>query len=185
MEDKKIIDLFFARSELALEAVKQKYGGLCYTIALNLLSLPEDAEECVNDTYHALWNTIPPQNPSSLGAYLGRLARNIAISRHRKNTAAKRDDGITLMLSELSGCIPSGIGTEQTAEANHLTELIGIWLNSLDREDRVLFVRRYWYGYSLKEIADKTASSAVYLATRMHKLRASLKEFLEKEGVTV
>lgn len=185
MEDKKIIDLFFSRNELAIEAIGQKYGGLCMDIALNLLSNRQDAEECVSDTYHAVWNTIPPQNPASLRAFLGRLTRNIAISRFRKNTAGKRCEGLTVMLSELSECIPAASSTEQAAEGNHLTELMVSWLGGLDKEDRVLFVRRYWYGYSLKEIAEKTAGSAVYLATRMYDLRASLRAYLEKEGVTI
>ena len=185
MEDKRIIDLLFERNELALDAARQKYGGLCQSIARRLLTLPEDAEECVNDAYLALWNTIPPQNPRSLSAYIGRLARNIAISRHRKNTADKRHEGITLMLSELSECIPASADTESEAECTLVSQYIGSWLQTLDKEDRVIFLRRYWYGYSLKEIAEQTYSATPYLATRMFELRKSLRAWLEKEGVTI
>ncbi len=185
MEDNRIIDLLFARNELGLEAAKQQYGSLIKTIIRNLLTLPEDAEECENDTYHALWNTIPPQKPASLGAYIGRLARNTAISRYRKNTAETRSEAMTLMLSELSDCLPARATTESEAEGRELTRLIADWLQTLGQEDRVMFVRRYWYGYSLREIAEQTFSAAPYLATRMHNLRRSLKAYLEEEGVSI
>lgn len=183
MDDTKIVNLYFGRNELAIEATKEKYGGLCMDIAYNLLSDRQDAEECVNDTYHAVWNSIPPQKPASLKAYLGRVVRNIAISRYRKNTAGKRYDGMALMLSELSECLPSHNSTERVFEGKQLTEFITAWLRGLEQNDRAAFVQRYWYGCPLKEIADKTASSAVYHATRMYDLRKSLKEYLEKEGV--
>ena len=185
MEDKRIIDLLFERNELALDAARQKYGGMCQSIARRLLTLPEDAEECVNDAYLALWNTIPPQKPQSLSAYIGRLARNIAISRHRKNTAGKRYEGITLMLSELSECVPAAADTESEVEGVLLSRYIGSWLQTLDKADRVMFLRRYWYGYSLKEIAGQTFSATPYLASRMFELRKSLRAWLEKEGVTI
>ena len=185
MEDKRIIDLLFARNELGLEAAKQQYGSLIKTIIRNLLTLLEDAEECENDTYHALWNTIPPQKPHSLSAYMGRLARNIAVSRYRKNTAEKRSEAMTLMLSELSECLPAPRDTESEAEGRELTRLIADWLKTLGEDDRIMFVRRYWYGYSLREIAEQTFSAAPYLATRMHNLRRSLKAWLEQSGVAV
>ncbi|MBQ2865197.1 MAG: RNA polymerase sigma factor [Clostridia bacterium] len=185
MEDKRIIDLFFERSELALEAAKQKYGDLCHAVARRLLTLPEDAEECVSDTYLALWNTIPPQNPASLKAYICRLVRNAAVSRYRKNTANKRDEGITVMLSELSECVPASSTVEQEIEGIQLTEHIHNWLNTLSKDDRVVFVRRYWYGYSLREIAEQTYSALPALTTRMYNLRRSLKAYLEEEGVSI
>ncbi len=185
MEDKCIIDLLFKRDEQGLEEARQRYGSLIKTIIRNLLTLPEDAEECENDTYHALWNTIPPQKPHSLGAYMGRLARNIAVSCYRKNTAEKRSEAMTLMLSELSECVPASSTVEQEIEGRQLTEHIHNWLNTLSKDDRVMFVRRYWYGYSLREIAEQTFSAAPYLATRMHTLRRSLKAWLEQSGVAV
>jgi RNA polymerase sigma-70 factor (ECF subfamily) len=185
MEDKCIIDLLFKRDEQGLEEARQRYGSLIKTIIRNLLTLPEDAEECENDTYHALWNTIPPQKPHSLSAYMGRLARNIAVSRYRKNTAEKRSEAMTLMLSELSECLPAPATTESEAEGRELTRLIADWLKTLEEDDRIMFVRRYWYGYSLREIAEQTFSAAPYLATRMHNLRRSLKAWLEQSGVAV
>ena len=108
MEDERIIQLYNQRDEGAVQATREKYGGLCFRIALNLLSVREDAEECVNDVYFAAWRQIPPLLPASLGAFLGRVTRNLAISRYRASTAQKRDRGVGLLLSELEECLPDG-----------------------------------------------------------------------------
>ncbi len=181
MEDGEIIRLYFARDELAIDETAQKYGGFCMSIARNILTLREDAEECVNDTYHAAWQRIPPQLPDSLRAFLGRLTRNISISRYRCGHAQKRFSGMELMLSELSDCIPDCADVEQVVDGECLTELINLWLDSLPEDERGLFVRRYWYGDSVQELARDRGCTPNSMAQRMLRLRKELKAALEKE----
>ena len=107
MEDKQIIELYFQRNETAIAETANKYGAFCHKIAMNILSIREDAEECVNDTYHSVWNQIPPTNPNSFRSFLGRITRNLSISRFRTLRAQKRYAGMELMLSELEECIPT------------------------------------------------------------------------------
>ncbi len=184
MEDSRIIELFLARNEDAVTHAQTKYGAYCRHIASNLLS-KEDAEECVNDTLFAVWNAIPPAKPNDLKAYLGKTVRNLAINRYHKNHAKKRQYGMAVLLSELEDCIPSPDTTECAAENRELTAIINAWLGSLDKDDRVLFVRRYWHGVPLKELAKERRVSPNKLAQRMHRLRLSLKNALEQEGITV
>ena len=185
MEDTAIIQLFFQRAEQAIVEVQQKYGSFCRTVAMNLLQQKEDAEECVNDTWQAAWQRIPPENPRMLGAFLGRITRNLAISRFRKNTAQMRSEGLTVLLSELEHCVPSGQSTEEAVDSILLGEYISKWLESLSADDRALFLRRYWFGESLRELARETGTGEGHLAQRMYRLRLQLKNALEKEGVVL
>ena len=183
MEDTAIIQLFFQRAEQAIVEVQQKYGSFCRTVAMNLLQQKEDAEECVNDTWQAAWQRIPPENPRMLGAFLGRITRNLAISRFRKNTAQMRTEGLTVLLSELEHCVPSGQSTEEAVDSILLGEYISKWLESLSADDRALFVRRYWFGESLRELAREVGTGEGHLAQKLYRLRLQLKKELEKEGV--
>ena len=183
MEDSAIIDLFFERSEQALAEVQEKYGKFCRKLALDLLREEQDAEECVNDTWEAAWQTIPPQRPRMLGAYLGRITRNLAISRFRKNTAQMRTEGLTVLLSELEHCVPAGENTEAAVDAILLGEYISKWLETLPADDRALFVRRYWFGESLRELARAVGTGEGHLAQKLYRLRLQLKKALEEEGV--
>lgn len=183
MDDLAIIELFFQRSEQAIAEAQQKYGKFCRKLALDLLREERDAEECVNDTWQAAWQTIPPQRPRMLGAYLGRITRNLAISRFRKNTAQMRTEGLTMLLSELEQCVPSGQSTEGAVDAILLGDCISNWLESLPADDRALFLRRYWFGESLRELARAVGTGEGHLAQRMYRLRLKLKQTLEKEGV--
>ena len=185
MDDKAIITLYHNRDEAAIIETQIKYGSFCKRIAMNILQVAEDAEECVNDTYHAAWNRMPPEFPSSLSAFLGRITRNISISKFRANRAKKRYNGIELLLSELEECIPSPVKTEDALDAKELTTYISRWLNSLPSDDSALFVQRYWYGQSVQDLAGKIPCSPGKMAQRMLKLRKSLKNFLEKEGITI
>lgn len=183
MEDKQIIALYHRRSEQAIAETDAKYGALCRSIAQNILSIREDAEECVNDTYHSAWLQMPPQWPRSLQAFLGRITRNLSISRFRANHARKRYAGLELMLSELDECIPDPRDVEQIVDGRQLSTLISRWLDTLPGEERTLFIRRYWYGDSLQTLAgDRTPAQ---LAQRMYRLRRQLKTFLESEGVVL
>ena len=185
MEDNQIIELYFRRDESALAETAKKYGTFCLRIAMNVVNVQEDAEECVNDTYHTAWNQIPPTRPDSLRAFLGRIVRNFAISKYRAMHAKKRFHGLEVMLSELEECIPSLHNVEQEIEAQELTEYINIWLAGLKAEDRVLFVRRYWYGEEVRDLAKRCGVSAGKMTQRMLRLRRKLKAFLEEKGVVL
>lgn len=183
MEDQAIVQLYWDRDEEAIVQSDRKYGAFCLRLALNLLSLRQDAEECVNDTWHAAWNSIPPQRPMSLKAYLGRLTRNFSITRFRANHAQKRNAAMELMLSELSECIPDPETTESRMEYLELSSRIGYWLKTLPKEDRMLFVRRYWYGDPPKVLAQRYGITASQASQRLFRLRRDLKNLLEQEGV--
>lgn len=182
MEDSAIIELYWARDEGAITETDRKYGPLCRSLAYNILSDREDSEECVNDTWHRAWDTMPPQRPDSLRAYLGRIVRNLSISRLRRRTAQKRGDGLSLMLSELEDCVPSPHHPEQDMDARELAAAISRWLRAQKQDDRVLFVRRYWYGESVSDLAGEWTLTPNQMAKRMLRLRRSLKQTLEQEG---
>ena len=184
MEDAKIIELYNLRSELAVAETERKFGKMLFSIAMNILSNREDSEETVNDTYGKAWNNIPPEKPNLLGAWLGKITRNLSISRFRKNKAQKRS-GIEIMLSELEECIPSAENTESESENSEITFAINRWLETIGKEERIYFIRRYWYGDSVAELSARTNIPAKKLSSRLFRLRKSLKEFLEKEGITV
>ena len=185
MEDRQIIELYYAREEQAIVETDAKYGAFCRAIALNILSFKEDAEECVNDTWHAAWNRMPPDLPQSLKAFLGRITRNLSISRFRAGRAQKRYAGMEILLSELDDCVPAGNGVEETADIHELSELISKWLHNLPVEKCTLFVRRYWYGDAVKDLARIWGWTPNKMAQEMLVLRRDLKAFLEKEGVAV
>lgn len=185
MEDNQIIELYFSRDESALTETATKYGAFCLRIAMNVVNVREDAEECVNDTYHTAWNQIPPTKPDSFKAFLGRIVRNFAISKYRAMHAKKRFNGLEVMLSELEDCIPSTKSVEQEIEAKELSEYINIWLEGLKAEDRALFVRRYWYGDEIHELAKKCGVTGTQMTQRMLRLRRKLKAFLEEKGVVL
>lgn len=185
MDDRQIVALYHQRSEQAIAETDRKYGPFCRRIAINILSIQEDAEECVNDTYHAAWTRIPPDAPQSLRRFLGRITRNISISRFRANRAQKRYTGLEIMLSELDDCIPAPADVEQMVDARTLSTLISDWLDSLPAEDCTLFVRRYWYGDPVRSLAAQWGCTPNQMAQRMLRLRRGLKGFLEREGVSI
>lgn len=146
MEDKKIVDLYWLRSESAISETKTKYGKYCYTIAHNILYNIEDSEECVNDTYLRAWNSIPPHRPSMLKAFLGKITRNLALSRYKSLSAEKRNSGqVPVVLEELQDCIPGTDNTEQIIDDLALVEILNRFLGTLSPEQRKIFMRRYWY----------------------------------------
>ena len=185
MEDLQIIDLYFKRDETAISETDQKYGAFCRSIALNMLSIYEDAQECVNDTYLQAWNTIPPQRPVRFGAWLGRVVRNISINLWNKNHRQKRYAGFEQLLDELEDCIPSPATVEHQIEEQELTEVVNTWLASLPQNDRILFMRRYWNGETVNALAQESGASPANMAKRMYRLRQNLKSKLEKEGYSL
>lgn len=183
MEDFQIIELYWSRKEEAIQETDTKYGKLLSYISYNIVSNYEDSEECVNDTYGKAWDSIPPQRPNNLSAYLGRIVRNLSINRWHENHAKKRGSGADILLSELSECIPASQTVEREIEESILIDSIVKWLKGLPKEDRVLFVRRYWYGDSLEVLAGKTTPNK--LAGKLFRLRQKLKMELEREGIWI
>lgn len=182
MEDKQIIDLFWSRSENALIETRQKYNPYLKTIAMNVLGNNEDCEECLSDTYLSAWNQIPPDRPTSLSAYLGRIVRCISIDYFRKSRAQKRYSGLTMLLGELEECLPD---MTTASNDNEIGDALNSWLRYLDTEKRVLFVRRYWHGQPLNTLAKEFGISQSKLASMMLRLRKSLRDYLEKEGISI
>ena len=182
MEDKKIIELYNQRNEKAVAETANKYGKMLFSIAMNILSVKEDSEETVNDTYVKAWNNIPPQYPNSLGAWLGKVTRNLSINRFRRNKARKRS-GIEILLSELEECIPSSSDTEKETESKEITVALNRWLDMQRREDRILFLRRYWYGDSIAVLSEKADTPAKKVSSKLFRLRKNLKKYLEKEEI--
>ncbi len=185
MDDSRIIELFFLRNEEALKETEKKYGSFIHITALNITGTSEDAEECTNDTYLKLWNSIPPEKPVYFKAYVGKIVRNTALSLYRRNKASKRGSGFSVLLSELGDCLPSGVTVEDDFDGKYMSGLISEWLYTLTDENRALFIRRYWYGDSLKELSEKTGRPADKLASLFFSLRKQLKKELEGKGVNV
>ena len=183
MEDTAIVELYWARDQRAITASDEKYGGLCRSLSFHILASREDAEECVNDTWHRAWDTMPPQRPGCLRAYLCRIARGLSIDRWRARRAQKRGEGTEVLLSELEDCVPAALSAEEVWETREVAAAIDRWLDGLDRESRALFVRRYWYGEGVSELARECGCEPKRLTQRMFRLRRALRAFLEKEGV--
>lgn len=185
MDDAAIVALYWDRDETAIAETDKKYGPYCRSIAQNILSVREDAEECVSDSYHSAWNAMPPRRPDSLPSFLGRIVRNMSISRWRREHAQKRYDGMESLLSGLEECLPDPRGVEEAVEGRALTRRIEGWLEGLDRDDRAVFLRRYWYGEEVQALANTWGVSPNQMAKRLQRLRKSLKRDLEQEGITV
>ena len=183
MEESKILDLFFERSEQAILELDRSYGAAVRTTAGNLLRDPQDVEECVNDAYLGVWNSIPPQRPEPLVSYVCRIARNLAVSRLRSETAAKRNSSLDLVLEELEECIPARTDVEGELEARELTRAIDRFLAALSYTDRYLFVRRYWFADPVREIAARTGLRENRVSVRLFRLREKLRKHLQKEGL--
>lgn len=184
MDDQAIIALFWARDEMAIGETKAKYGRLCRGIARNILGNEEDAEECENDTYLKTWQAIPPQRPAVLPAYLGRIARNIALNRWKAGRADKRGGGeVPLSLDELGDCV-SGREDPDLDEGEVLAAIERL-LDSLEQADRLVFLLRYWQLEPVTAIARRMAWSESKVTSRLFRLRKRLKSQLEKEGIRI
>ena len=183
MEDARIVDLYWARSETAINETSAKYGKYCYAIAQNILPNAEDADESVNDTYLAAWNSIPPHRPSVLSSFLGKITRRISIDKWRVRSAEKRGGGeIVLALDELSDCVPSNTNVEQTVEAEELGKAIDRFVMALPLMERRVFICRYWYLDSIASICHQFGFSQNKVKVMLHRTRKDLRNFLEKEG---
>ncbi len=185
MNDKEIMDLFFERSERAVDALSGKYGPLFRKIAADILGVCPDAEETVNDLYLALWNNIPPARPENLKSYAVRILRNLAIKRYHANTAQKRNSHYDVALEEIADYLPGGQSPEELLEARELGSLINRFLAGLEKQDRIFFVRRYYLAETPAAIGRAVGKSAHYVSVRLHRVRKDLKEYLIREGIAV
>lgn len=183
LDDSKIIALFFERSQQGINGLSEKYGKLCMKIAVNILKNPEDSEECVNDAYLAMWNTVPPEKPEPLKTYLIKLVRNTAIKKYHANTALKRNSFYDTALSELEEVLYSDINTEDEFDLKELTAAINRFLEGICEENRVFFLRRYYFGDSVKSIAEISGRTPHFVSVRLMRTREGLREYLTKEGL--
>ena len=184
MDDRQILKLFEERSEAAISETAAKYGKYCHTIAYNILCNEEDTEECVNDTYLKAWDSIPPQVPHKLSAFLGKITRNLTLDKYRYYSREKRNNGQTaLALEELLDCIPATDSTEQAVSDKFLVEVLNRFLEELPEEKRKIFMKRYWYLHSVQEIAEEFAVSESKVKMTLLRTRSKLKQVLEKEGI--
>ena len=183
MDDERIVALYWSRTETAITETDSKYGSYLNSISYNILFNHEDAQECVNDTYHNAWNSMPPHRPSILSTFLGKITRRISIDRWRKMRADKRGGGeLNLALEELEDCV-SGLGSvEDEIERGELTKLFNDFLNTLPATERRVFLCRYWYMDSIQSIAQQFGFSQSKVASMLHRTRAKLRVVLEKEG---
>lgn len=186
MEDATIVSLYWQRSESAIEETARKYGAYCRAIARNVLHCDADEEECVNDTYLGAWNAMPPQRPVILRAFLGKIARNLALGRLDYNSARKRGGAVTVILEELEECLAApGMGVEETYEAKETVKAINGFLHGLNPIERIVFLRRYWYLDSIREVADRLGMSESKVKSMLFRTRKRLQEYLKREGIIV
>lgn len=185
MDDSKIIELFFDRSENAIAELDAKYGKACRRLSMNILNNELDAEECVNDTYLSAWNTIPPKNPDPLSAYVFRLVKNFSLNRYKYNNAEHRKSNYGCNIDELSECIPGSENPENTFIAEELTKSIERFVAGLDEINRMIFVRHFWYLDSYEDIAAKSGLRQNTIRTRVSRVKNSLTKHLKKEGFTL
>lgn len=185
MDDQKIIQLYWNRSEKAITATNAKYGRYCHSIAYHILHSHEDAEECVDETWLQTWNSIPPERPRRLQAFLGKITRNLSLTRYEKESAQKRGGGtIHLILEELAECIPAN-SPDKIIDDLAFKDLLERFLDDLPTEPCKLFIRRYWYMDSTRELSKKFHISESKVNVTLFRTREKLRIYLEKEGVTV
>lgn len=186
MNDSQIVALFFDRDQRAIEETAKKYGSYCYAITYNILQNKEDAEEAVSDTYLAVWATIPPHKPVKLSTFLGKIARRTALKRWEKNRAQKRGGGeVELALDELSEYISDGKTPESTMENQELSRILNVFLKKLPKEERQVFVCRYWYFDSVADIAKRFGFTQSKVKSMLARTRMKLRNTLNKEGITL
>jgi RNA polymerase sigma-70 factor (ECF subfamily) len=183
MDDAEIIERFRGRSESAITAMSDKYSRYLQTIAFNIISNMQDAEEIVNDTYDKLWNSIPPERPNDLRAFAGKITRNLSINRLEREKTVKRGGGqIELILHELEDCLGDN-QSDTTAEAEAISDALNSFLAVQNEKNRLIFVSRYWRAVSLEEIADGLGMTVGKAKSILFRMRKKLRKHLESEGI--
>ena len=183
MEDAQIIALYWSRDGEAIRQTDEKYGAYCFTIAQRIVQSHEDSEECVNDTYLHAWNSMPPNRPSILATFLGKITRNLSLNRFKHNTADKRGGGeLPVVLDELSELVSGNNGVEQEISRKELVNAIDTFLNTLSPEKRSIFVCRYWYADSISRIARRHRLNEGAVSMTLNRLRLKLHNYLLERG---
>lgn len=183
MADEKIIELFFARSEQAIRELDDRYGRVFHKTSFNILNNQLDAEECVNDAYMGTWNTIPPTKPNSLLAYVCQIVRNISLKRYYLKKALKRNSTYDVAMEELDACLASSSTVEDEIETKELARIIESFLDTLSKENRVIFLQRYWFSDSYSDIAHKVGISEKSVSVRLARIRKKMREYLIEREV--
>ena len=184
MEDYEIIGLYYDRSEDAIAETDVKYGSLCRHIAVNILASREDVEECVNDTYLRTWDSIPPTRPQFFFAYLAKICRFLCFDVLDHKNAQKRSALVVELTHEMQQCIPDS-RNEDKVQGEQIGQNITAFLRTQSKQDRLLFMKRYWYGVSIKELAQQMQISESSAKVRLHRIRGRLKKYLESEGIWI
>ena len=184
MDDNKILALLWDRAEGAIDALAAKFGRRLQQTAQNILNDPRDAEEAVSDTYLALWNAIPPARPDPLSAYIYKVGKNIALKQLRTKSAEKRSCNYALSLDELAQVLPGGT-LEEALDARELGRAMDAFLDTLPKEDRVLFMRRYWFGDTVSSLAAQRMTAPGNISVRLYRIREKLKDYLIQEGFSL
>lgn len=184
MEDYKIVDLYWERSERAIVETGNKYGRMLTAISISLVPTREDAEECLNDTYMVAWNSMPDQRPIYLGAFLSKIIRRLSIDRYRSSHSQKRG-GTDVFVEELTECIPSNDDVVSSYDNKLLEGALNRFILSLDEEKRHIFVRRYYYSDSIEAIADEMRMGEGKIKTALFRVRKALRKYLEEEGISL
>ena len=186
MTDHEIIELYFARDERAISETANAHGAYCFGVAMRILQSHPDSEECVNDTWLRAWNTIPPKRPSVLRTYLAHIIRNLAISRYRRDHAAKRSHAPDTPIHELSECLPDPDGSPaDAASSSELREALNSFVAGLDELDRKLFVGRYWHSYTPAQLSKAYGIKENTLNQRLFRIRERLRKHLSERGYRV
>lgn len=185
IEDEKIVELFFERSEQGIRELDIKYGKVCRKLSYNILNSRQDAEECVNDAYLGAWNAIPPARPRPLLAYICKIVRNISLKTYYKKEAAKRSSTYSIAMEELDACIEDQNTVETEIEARELARVIESFLDTLTAENRVIFMRRYWFSDTYQDIAGFVGLTEKNISVRLTRIRQKLKNYLAEREVFV
>lgn len=184
-EDERIIEMLFERSEQGIRELDIKYGKICRDLSYRIVGSRQDAEECVNDAYLGAWNAIPPERPDPLLTYILKIVRNISLKVYRRNGAAKRSSRYTLALDEIEACIADSKTVEAELEAGELDHVIEGFLDTQTVENRIIFMRRYWFADSYKDIAELMGLSEKNISVRLTRIREKMRRYLTERGVLI
>lgn len=185
IEDEKIIELFFQRSEQAIRELDIKYGKIYHKLSYNIVNNWQEAEECVNDAYLGAWNAIPPAKPDPLLTYICKIVRNISLKIYYRKAAVKRSSHYTIAMEEIEACIADPNTVEAEIEVRELTRIIESFLDTLTVENRVIFIRRYWFSESCKDIAEFTGLTEKNISVRLTRIRQKMKDYLIEREVFI
>ena len=185
IDDEKIIEMFFDRSEQGIRELDMKYGKICHNLSFNIVNNRQDAEECVNDAYLGAWNAIPPAHPNPLLSYIVKIVRNVSLKNYWTKKAAKRNGHYTISLEEIEGCIADQKTVEDAIEVREFARVLEKFLDTLTLENRVIFMRRYWFADSYKDIAELMGLSEKNISVRLTRIREKLKQYLKEREVFI